>query len=165
MRATTQIPMRAFEAHSAEELKIARETGNRLLETYHTGNLSRLAARHGDPRRRSTIITTSIRNYFDAGKFSLLPQPTGGAGTLSRPPRTPRARSDDQSASPTTPFARSYFPEIDITITHLREVLGDTTYEALAHAGATMTNAAMANYALEQIDRARAQLSPTDDSR
>ena len=64
----------------------------------------------------------------------------------------------------TTTFARLYFPEIEIAITHLREVLGEKTYVSLAHAGATMTNAAMANYALEQIDRARAQLSPTGDS-
>ena len=50
------------------------------------------------------------------------------------------------------------FPEIATTIEHLREVLGDERYESLARAGQAMTNSAMANYAFEQIELARAQL-------
>jgi hypothetical protein len=50
------------------------------------------------------------------------------------------------------------FPEIDIAITHLREVLGEQTYESLTHKGETMTTAAMATYAYDQIDQARAEL-------
>jgi Adenylate and Guanylate cyclase catalytic domain len=56
------------------------------------------------------------------------------------------------------PFSRVAYPEITTTITQLREVLGGDTYKALAAKGADMTNAAMAAYALEQIDRARAEL-------
>ena len=52
-----------------------------------------------------------------------------------------------------TPFTRAGYPEITTTITHLREALGDDAYEALAAQGASMTNAAMAAYAFEQIDR------------
>ena len=51
------------------------------------------------------------------------------------------------------------FPEIDTAITHLREVLGEQTYESLAHKGETMTAAAMATYAYDQIDQARAALN------
>ncbi len=40
----------------------------------------------------------------------------------------------------------------------VREVLGDTVFESLAHAGATMTTAEMANYAFRQIDQARTEL-------
>lgn len=36
---------------------------------------------------------------------------------------------------------------------HLREVLGDETYESLANAGGNMTTAAMAAYAFAQIDQ------------
>ena len=43
--------------------------------------------------------------------------------------------------------------------THLREVLGDTTYESLARKGETMTTAEMATYAYDQIDQARAELN------
>jgi hypothetical protein len=38
-------------------------------------------------------------------------------------------------------------------------VLGDEVYESLARAGETMTSAEMATFALEQIDRARADLT------
>jgi muconolactone D-isomerase len=38
-------------------------------------------------------------------------------------------------------------------MTHLREVLGDETYESLANAGGNMTTAAMAACAFAQIDQ------------
>jgi hypothetical protein len=38
-----------------------------------------------------------------------------------------------------------------LTDTHLREVLGDQTYESLARKGETMTTSAMATYAYGQI--------------
>ena len=41
---------------------------------------------------------------------------------------------------------------------HPRDVLGDQTYESLARKGETMTTAAMATYAYDQIDQARAEL-------
>ena len=49
-------------------------------------------------------------------------------------------------------------PEIGTAITHLRAVLGDQTYESLARKGETMTTAAMATYADDQIDQARREL-------
>jgi hypothetical protein len=48
--------------------------------------------------------------------------------------------------------------EFNTVIAHLRDVLGDPTYESLARKGATMTTAAMATYACDQIDQARAEL-------
>jgi hypothetical protein len=39
------------------------------------------------------------------------------------------------------------------------DVLGDQTYESLARKGETMTTAAMATYAYDQIDQARAELN------
>jgi len=50
-------------------------------------------------------------------------------------------------------------PQIDATITHLRKVLGDQTYESLARKGETMTTAAMVTYAYDQIDQARTELN------
>ena len=49
-------------------------------------------------------------------------------------------------------------------IAHLREVLGDETYETLVSAGESMTSAAMATYAFEQIELARASLLHVGDS-
>jgi hypothetical protein len=51
-----------------------------------------------------------------------------------------------------------WIPELSTVITHLRDVLGDQTYESLARKGETMTTAAMATYAYDQIDQARTEL-------
>jgi hypothetical protein len=48
--------------------------------------------------------------------------------------------------------------ELSTAITHLRDVLGDQTYESLARKGETMTTAAMVTYAYDQIDQARTEL-------
>jgi hypothetical protein len=58
-----------------------------------------------------------------------------------------------------SPFATAAFPEITSAIAHLREVLGDQTYESLARKGETMTTAEMVAYAYDQIDQARAELN------
>jgi hypothetical protein len=44
-------------------------------------------------------------------------------------------------------------------IRQIFEVLGDQTYESLARKGEAMTTAAMATYAYDQIDQARAALN------
>jgi hypothetical protein len=56
------------------------------------------------------------------------------------------------------PIAASAVPELTTTITHLHDVLGDPAYESLARKGETMTTAAMATYAYDQIDQARTEL-------
>lgn len=45
-----------------------------------------------------------------------------------------------------------------MAVTHLRSVLGDERFEDLSAAGGSMTRGAMASYALEQIDHARARV-------
>jgi hypothetical protein len=62
-------------------------------------------------------------------------------------------------AGPLGAGSATTFPEINTSIAHLRDVLGDTTYELLARKGETMTTAAMATYAYDQIDQARAELN------
>jgi hypothetical protein len=49
--------------------------------------------------------------------------------------------------------------EFGTAVAHLRNVLGEATYESLAREGGTMTTAAMVTYAFDQIDQARAELS------
>jgi hypothetical protein len=58
-----------------------------------------------------------------------------------------------------SPLAAAAVPEITAAITHLRDVLGAQTYESLARKGERMTTAAMATYAYDQIDQARAELN------
>ena len=55
----------------------------------------------------------------------------------------------------------AWIPEIAKAIAHLRDVLGEQTYESLARRGETMTAAAMATYAYDQIDQARSELEHT----
>jgi hypothetical protein len=57
-----------------------------------------------------------------------------------------------------SPFSAAAFPEITTAITHLRDVLGEATYESLARKGETMTTTAMVTYAYDQIDQARTEL-------
>jgi hypothetical protein len=58
-----------------------------------------------------------------------------------------------------SPLTEATSRDINATVAHLREVLGDQTYESLAHKGKTMSTAAVATYAYDQIGQARAELN------
>ena len=58
-----------------------------------------------------------------------------------------------------TPMTAIAIRELGTAITHLRDVLGDQTYESLARKGETMTTAEMVAYAYDQIDQARTELN------
>ena len=82
------------------------------------------------------------RTHHDSGSFSLLPQPLAVLATaLDQLGRYEPAATISRFAA--TAFTKRAFPEIGSTIDHLREMLGDEAYEALASTGASMTNAAM----------------------
>ena len=57
------------------------------------------------------------------------------------------------------PITAAWHAELDTAIAHLRDLVGDQTYEALARKGEVMTTAAMAAYAYDQIDQARTELN------
>ncbi len=106
----------------------------------------------------SAIRSPAISNYLDSGNIGTSRTPLGIlAALLDRLGRyEPAATIADFADDSAT---RMSFPEITLAIAHLHEVLGDERYESIAPTGQTMTNAAMATYAFEQIDQARAQLS------
>jgi hypothetical protein len=62
-----------------------------------------------------------------------------------------------------SPFSAAAFPEVTTAITHLRDVLGEATYESLARRGEAMTTSAMATYAYDQIDQARTELNAVSE--
>ena len=151
-------PVRALDA-LRRGLVIAQDSGNRINESHLAASLARLEAEHGDPLAALDYFTLAIRNFHDAGNtttdpsrrwLSSPPFSTGSDATNRRPP-SPVSRS--------IPSPQSAFPEISTAIAHLRDVLGDQTYESLARKGETMTTAAMATYAYDQIDQARAELN------
>jgi predicted ATPase/class 3 adenylate cyclase len=139
-------------------LTIAQDSGNRQVESHLAVMLSRLAATHGGPVDAFDYLTLAIRNFYDSGSFSLLPSPLAILAALfdRLGHHEPAATISGFAMNPLT---RTAFPEINTTITHLREVLGDQTYESLARKGETMTNAAMVTYAFDQVDQARAELN------
>ncbi|MGO8767668.1 hypothetical protein [Mycobacterium sp.] len=137
---------------------IAQDSGNRLVESHLAMVLSRLEAEHGDPLAALDHITLTIRNCYDSGHVALNRSALATLAVfLDRLGRLePAATIAGLALSPLTASA---FPQLSTAITHLRDVLGDKTYESLSRKGETMTTAAMVTYAYDQIDQARAALN------
>ena len=137
---------------------IAQDSGNRFNETNLAANLARLEAENGDPLAALDHVALAIRNYHDSGSTPMVRTALAVlAVVLDRLGHREAAASIGGFAI--SPLATLSFPEINTAIAHLREVLGDQTYESLARKGETMTTAAMATYAYDQIDQARAELN------
>jgi hypothetical protein len=138
-------------------LRIAQDSGNQLTESHLAMALSRLAATHGDPVDAFDYLALAIRDFYDAGSFSLMYSPLAIlAAVFDRLGYHEPAATI--SAFAANSWTRAANPELNTAITHLREVLGGEVYEAFARAGMNMTNAAMVTYAFDHIDRARAEL-------
>jgi hypothetical protein len=137
-------------------LTIAQASGNRLIESHLASSLAQLAAAHGEPTDALDYLSLSIRHFLDSGSFSHLPVPLAVlASVFDRLARYEAAATVSGSAK--SSLAQSAVPEIDAASSHLRESLGDEKYESLVGEGRNMTTAAAAQYALDQIDHARAQ--------
>jgi predicted ATPase len=149
-------PLHALDA-LRRGLVIARDSGNRANESQLAGILSGLEAEHGDPLVALDYLTLAIRNYHDSGNTTTIRSPLAILVALfdRRGRYEPVATIAGFAVSPLTAAA---FPETNTAIAHLREVLGDPAYESLARKGETMTTAAMATYAYDQIDQARTEL-------
>ena len=139
-------------------LSVARDSGNRVNESHLAATLSRLEAEYGDPMAAFDYITLAIRNYLDAGNTTMICAPLAVlASFFDRLGRYEPAATI--AGFVIAPYAAATVPEINTAIVHLREVLGDQTYESLARKGEAMTTAAMVTYAYDQIDQARAELN------
>jgi predicted ATPase len=137
-------------------LDIAQDSGNRFNETQLAVGLARLEAEFGDPLTALDYSMLAIRNYHDAGNtLNVRTAQVPLAILLDRLGRyEPAATIAGSTFNPLT----AALPEFTATITHLRDILGDQTYESLSHEGEMMTTAAMVTYAYDQIDQARAEL-------
>jgi hypothetical protein len=112
---------------------------------------------YGDPLAALDYFTLAIRNYHDSGNVALMRSPLAVLAALfDRLGRHEVAATIAGFAF--SPMTAAVFPEITTSIAHLREVLGDQTYESLARTGDKMTTAAMATYAYDHIDHARTEL-------
>ncbi|MGB9305092.1 MAG: hypothetical protein WCB92_15835 [Mycobacterium sp.] len=121
-------------------------------------NLARLEAEHGGTVSAFDHLILAIRNYHNAGDTTTIRVPLAVLAVLfDRLGRYEPAATIAGFAL--SPMAATGVPEITTAITHLRDVLGEATYESLARTGETMTTAEMATYAYDQIDQARAELN------
>jgi predicted ATPase/class 3 adenylate cyclase len=151
-------PVRALEAQH-RGLVIAQDSGNRVVESQLAMVLSRLEAEHGDPLAALDHITLGIRNFYDSGNVGLIRSALATLAVfLDRLGRLEPAATIAGFAF--GPLTASAFPQLSTAIAHLRDVLGDQTYESRARKGETMTTPAMVTYAYDQIDQARAKLEP-----
>jgi predicted ATPase/class 3 adenylate cyclase len=149
-------PVRALNA-LGRGLVIAQDSGNRLTESLLMMVLSGLEAEHGATVSAFGHLTLAIRNYHNSGNTTTIRTPLVVLAALfDRLGRyEPAATIAGFALNPITAAA---FPEIATAMTHLRDVLGDQTYEQLAEKGETMTTTAMVTYAYDQIDQARTEL-------
>ena len=138
-------------------LVIAQDSGNRANESHLALCLSLLEAAHRDPLAAFDYVTLAIRNFHDSGHTANMRVAQAMLAVLFD--RLGRY----QAAATIAGFAFSpltaALPEFSTTIAHLRDVLGDQTYETRARTGETMTTAAIATYAYDEIDQARTELN------
>jgi hypothetical protein len=148
-------PVRALAA--LRRGRVIAQGSNRLTESVLAGMVCRLEAEHGDTLAAFDYVASAIRTFHDAGHTAMMRTPLAAlAGLFDRIGRyEPAATIAGFAVSPMT---AALIPEITTAISHLRDVLGDQTYESLARKGETMTTTAMANYAYDQIDQARTEL-------
>jgi predicted ATPase len=137
-------------------LVIAQDSGSRVNASVLALLLARREAEHGDTLAAFDHLTLAIRNFHNSGDTTTIRVPLSIlAVLLDRLGRyEPAATIAGFAFSPMT----AGLPEFSAAIAHVREVLGDQTYESLARKGETMTTAAMATYAYDQIDQARTEL-------
>ena len=144
-------------------LAVARESGNRANETYLAMVLAvtlvQIETEPADPLVVLENIALAIRNYYDAANTSQIRSALAILAIfLDRHGHTESAPMIAGFAS-VAPTAVPSIPEFSTAVAHLRDILGDQTYESLTRKGAAMTTAAMVAYAYDQIDQARAALN------
>jgi predicted ATPase len=139
-------------------LVIAQDSGNRASASVLANRLAVLEAEHGDTVSAFDHLTLAIRNFHNAGDTTMIRMPLAVLAVLfDRLGRYEPAVTVAGFAL--SPLAAVGVPQLSTAITHLRDVLGEATYESLARQGETMTTTAMATYAYDQIDQARTELN------
>jgi hypothetical protein len=117
-----------------------------------------LEAQYGDPLAAFEYLAVTIRNHHDAVNTTMF---RGALAVLAT--FFDRLGRYEPAATifgfGVNPLVTATNPGISAMIAHLRDVLGEQTYESLARKGESMTTAAMVAYAYDQIDQARAELN------
>jgi predicted ATPase len=138
-------------------LVIAQDSGNRAVASALAPFLARFEAEHGGTVSAFDHLTLTIRSFHNSGNSASIRVPLAVlAAHFDRLGRYEPAATIAGFAL--SSFAAAAAPEIGTAINHLREILGEATYESLARKGETMTITEIATYAYDQIDEARTEL-------
>ncbi|OBJ08092.1 cyclase [Mycobacterium sp. 1465703.0] len=138
-------------------LTIAGESGNRQLESAAAVTMWIVATTETNPNQFFEYLTVAIRHYEDSGSVANLRNPLAVLTCqLNRLGHHEQAAT--MSGFAASAFTLASYPKLNTAIAHLRDVLGEETYQSLARQGEAMTIAAAAAYAFDQIERARAEL-------
>ena len=137
---------------------IARDSGNRFYETQLAYLLSGLEAEQGDRMLALDYLAVAVRNHHESGNIGMLHNPLAMLASVLDRFRRYLPAATIAGFARVNPMTTAGLPELGTAIAHLRDVLGDQTYESLARKGETMTTAEMVAYAYDQIDQARAEL-------
>ena len=137
---------------------IATDAGVRFNETMLSLMLSRLETRCGDSSAALEHVRIAVGNYRDSASTINMSAPLAVLAILFD------RLGHHEPAATVAGFALNAMtaaglPEISKTVAHLREALGEQTYESLARKGETMSLVEIATYACNQIDQARAALN------
>jgi predicted ATPase len=144
-------------------LVIAQDSGNRANQSHLALNLC-FEAERGDPLAALDYFTVAIGNYHDSGNTYMIRGPLALlAAFFDRLGRYEPAATIAGFAVTSPVAALPIMAEFGTAIAHLRNVLGEATYESLARKGESMTTAEMATYAYNQIDQARTELNAVSE--
>ena len=138
-------------------LVIAQDSGNRAIETHLAVQSGPTRGRTRRPAGRARLLRCGDPQLPRLGQHHHDPCRPGWPRRPFRPARALRTAATIAGFA-VSPLTAAVVPEINTAITHLRDVLGDETYESLARKGETMTTAAMVTYAYDQIDQVKAEL-------
>jgi hypothetical protein len=149
-------PARAMDA-LRRGLRVAQDHSIRVNESSLAVTLGRVEAIHGDSLAALDCHTLAIRNYHDSGTITIIDVPLANLAVFLN-----RLGHHDSAATilgfALGPMTAETIPGLNSVISHLRDVLGDETYQSLARKGELMTTSAMVAYAYDQIDQTRAEL-------
>ena len=143
-------------------MAIAQDSGNRYNVSHLANVLGRLEADNRDSVAALDHLALAIRNYHDSGNTTVVRVPLATLVALLDKLRRFEAAATIAGYA-LNPLTRAWIPEINSAVAHLHEVLGEPLYESLASEGETMSTAAMATYAYDQIDQARAELNAVSE--
>ena len=150
-------PDRALDAFR-RGLTIAQDSGNRFTGTQLAIVLGTGEAERGNNASAFDHLGLAIENMHDSGNITTMRTPLAVLAVLFDELDRHEASAIIAGFALSTLTALAV-PELGGTIAHLRDVLGDQTYESLARVGETMTTSEVATYAYDQIDQARAELN------